>query len=152
MAKAKKQKKALSPYNRHVQREMKAGKSMKQAAASWSKSSGKPKAASRIRAYTKRSNSTPKGGKSRMGKKNGFNTQKIFKYVRLGALALPAASTIATSGLSVTSLNKIKSDYFGIWSDGSFHWESLAKGWMPFAAATLLTYGIPKATSILRGM
>jgi len=150
MGKPKKQKKALSPYNRHVQREMKAGKSMKQAAASWSKSAGKPKAASRIRSVAKRSSSKPKGGKSRMGKKNGFNTQKIFKYVRMGALALPAATTLMSDMSVPNKINTLKADYFGIDSLGNFSLQRLAKGWLPFAVATGVTYGVPKLASIIR--
>ena len=152
MGKPKKQKKALSPYNRHVQREMKAGKSMKQAAASWSKSAGKPKAASRIRSVAKRSSSKPKGGTSRMGKKNGFNTQKIFKYVRIGALALPAVTTLTSGQQPATMANQLKKDYFGVDANGQFNIQYLAKGWMPFIAASAITYGIPKAMGMLRGL
>ena len=149
MAKAKKQKKALSPYNRHVQREMKAGRSMKQAADSWSKSSGKPKAASKSRSKPK---ARATGGKSRMGKRNGFNTQKIFKYLRMGALAMPAAQTIIGPGTPAQKLVVLKRDYMGVGTDGVWRPEYMAKGWMPFIGTSLVTYGIPKVMALIRGL
>lgn len=136
----KKPKKKLSAYNRHVQREMKAGKSMKQAAASWNKKSGKPKAASK---------SKPKGGNRKVGK-NGFNTQKIFKYMRIGALTLPAAQTILSNQQPATKINQLKKDYFGVDANGQFNLAYLAKGWMPFIASSLVTIGIPKLMSLIR--
>lgn len=148
MAKNKKTKKALSAYNLHAQREMKAGKTMKQAAASW-KSGGK---SSKTKSKSKgsKSKSLSKGGKKRMGK-GGFNTQKLFKWVRIGALVLPAAQTILGPLPVAQKINWLKNDYFGIDANGVFHLNQLARGWLPYAAASVITYGIPKLISILRG-
>ena len=87
-----------------------------------------------------------------MGKKGGFNTQKIFKFVRIGALALPAIATAMNPSLTPhQKLRTAAMDYFGVNIDnGSFNFGSLAKGWGPFVGATVVTYGIPKLTSILR--
>ena len=114
----KKPKKKLSAYNKHVQREMKAGKSMKQAAASWSKKSGAPKS----KASKSNKSSKSKGGNTTVTK-NGFNTQKIFKYFRYGALVAPAAAIAMRSD---SNENKIRSGikaYFGYdMRTGAFPW------------------------------
>lgn len=91
-------------------------------------------------------------GKRNQPRRSGFNTQKIFKYVRIGALLLPAVTTVLGPGTGGQKLNKLKSDYFGVWSDGSFHLESMAKGWLPFLASIGVTYGIPKIAGIIRGL
>lgn len=89
--------------------------------------------------------------KNKTKRRSGINTQKIFKFVRLGALALPA---VAIALQPTTMQEKIKQGslaYFGFNpDDGSFKLERLARGWMPFAAATGVTYGIPKLAGMLR--
>lgn len=82
--------------------------------------------------------------------KGGFNTQKIFKYMRIGALALPAATTLMSTASVPQKINQLKSDYFGIDANGNFSLNRAAKGWMPFIAATVLTYGVPKLASMIR--
>lgn len=157
MAPKKKPKKKLSAYNRHVQKHMKAGRTMKQAAASW-KSGSRSKYSRRSQAKRVlrgkrparlRGNPHNKGGKSTMGK-SGFNTQKIFKYLRIGALALPAAQTIMSTAPLPQKINQLKSDYFGVDAQGNFSLQRLGKGWIPFLAATAVTYGVPKIASIIR--
>ena len=156
MAKKKKRtgpKRALSAYNRHVQREMKAGRSMKQAAASWK--SGRRSSTGTPKRSTSRRTSIRRTAKKKVRKvgKSGFNTQKIFKYVRLAALAMPAAGTLMQPTSTQEKLKGISLDYFGINpDDGSFKLERLAKGWMPFLAANVVTHGIPKVTGILRSL
>ena len=152
MAKKAKVKRKLSPYNRHVQREMKKGRSMKQAAASWKPGRKRPSIRRSVsRAKPRRRAAAKTGGRKTMGK-SGFNQQKIFKYVRLAALALPAAD-IALSGQSTeTKIARAKKDYFGVDANGNFNLAYLAKGWLPFAASIGVTYGIPKLAGILRGL
>lgn len=102
-----------------------------------SKSKSKPKASN-------------KGGNTRVGN-SGFNTQKIFKYLRIGALALPAASKIMQHGVNAGSLNAIAEDYTGFnMVSGTFDYRKLAKGWGPYIAAIAVTYGVPKIGSMIR--
>lgn len=85
-----------------------------------------------------------------MGK---FNTQKLFKLVRLGALALPAATTVMQPISNEAKMKQLSLDYFGVNpDDGSFKFSRLAKGWMPYAASIGVTYGIPKLAGLLRGL
>ena len=146
----------LSAYNRHVQRVMKQGKTMKQAAASW-RSGRKPstrtrRATTSVRRPATRRRAARKTKVRKVGK-SGFNTQKIMKYVRLAALGAPAAAIAMGAG---TPEQKIRSGivrYTGFNMDtGEFSFASLAKGWTPFAAATAVTYGIPKLAGIIRGL
>ena len=129
-------------------------KAIFKAAAKSYKGGSKPKArASRAVTRVRTSiSSKPKGGTSRMGKKGGFNTQKIFKYVRIGALAMPAAMHAIGPGTPIQKLTNIKRDYLGVGTDGVWRPEYMAKGWMPFVAASAVTYGIPKIMSIIRGL
>lgn len=146
----KKPKKKLSAYNRHVQREMKAGKSMKQAAASWSKKSGKPKAAKKASSKT-RSSSKKTGGRTMA--KGGFSTQKLFKVVRLAAIALPAATTLMSNNTNSVKMAKLSKDYTGYDPrDGSWEFGRLAGGYAPYLGAILATYGIPKLAGLIRGL
>lgn len=145
MGKSKKPKRKPSAYNRHIGREMKAGRTMKQAAASWKKGSKKssPK---------KRASRTTKGGRKSVSRKGGFNTQKLFKFVRMGALLMPAAQ-IATSSLSnEEKWKQARSAYFGVRSDGTVHLEDLKRGWLPYLMSIGVTYGIPKIAGIIRSL
>lgn len=147
-----KEKKKLSAYNRHVQSEMKKGKTMKQAAASWKKGSTKSTAA-RVRSTNRsKPKAKPKGGNRTVGKKS-FNTQKLFKYVRLGALAAPIAGVALSSMSTEDKIRNIARNLTGYdYKYGVFDWKWLAQGYGPFVAASAVTYGIPKLTSIIRGL
>ena len=85
-----------------------------------------------------------------MAKNNGFNTQKIFKYMRIGALALPAAEIVFSPGTIQQKAVRFKRDYFGVGADGVFNWGNLSRGWMPFIASSLITIGVPKVLSMIR--
>ena len=149
MAKAKKKRK-LSAYNKHMSREMKKGRSFKQAVSSW-KGGGRKSSKPKKRSIRRSSRTKPKtGGRKTMGK-SGFNSQKIMKYIRLAALATPAVIAMTGPGTIQQKAQVALSSYTGVWSDGSFHPETLAKGWMPYLAAVLTTYGIPKVAGIIRG-
>ena len=149
MAKKKKTKKKLSAYNRHVQREMKAGRSMKQAAASWK--SGRKTSTRTAKRSTSRKTASKK--KVRKVGKGGFNSQKIMKYVRLAALGAPAAMAAVGAGTPEQKLKVGVKFYTGVdLNDGSFNWQALAQGWTPYLASILVTHGIPKVAGIIRGL
>jgi len=90
-----------------------------------------------------------KGGKSLQ--------QQAFKWLRVGALAAPAL-VIAAQPMKVDQkANEILRVYTGVNIKHSmesnalqFDWGRLAMGWLPFLAATLTTYGIPKIAGIIR--
>lgn len=89
-----------------------------------------------------------------MGKKNGFSTQKIFKFIRWGALAAPAASIAMENWDMPTKINKGISYYTGcrMWEGGKFYFEDLRKGWEPYFWSNVATRLIPKAINILRSI
>lgn len=160
-----------TPYQRFMSKELKGkmkGKTkaqrqaiFKAAVAKWKRTGGKKtktktksSRSNKIRRTTKKPTKKPtNSGGRRMGK-GGFNLSKIYKLARMGALALPAATTVMNQSLSGTEkLYKISQDYTGYNPyDGSFKMERLLQGWLPFIAASVVTYGVPKLTSILRGI
>lgn len=88
-----------------------------------------------------------------MGRKGGFNTQKVFKLLRLAALALPAAGVAMESSTPASKINKAMRMYTGYSSsERQFKWEWLAEGWGPYVGAVVATYGIPKLTGLIRGI
>ena len=89
-------------------------------------------------------------GKKKNRKSSGFGTQKVMKYIRLIALAMPAISIAMSTQSTGNKISQAKTEYFGIRSDGSIDLMSLAKGWGPFALATVVTYGIPKLAGMIR--
>lgn len=141
--KKNKPKKKLSAYNRHIQSEMKKGKSMKQAAASW-------RGQRKTKAAKKKSSPTKSGGKSRMGKR-GFNTQKIYSIMRIAALALPAAGIAMSQDDTATKLVKAQRAYFG-WDPNKRIWSPslMLEGWGPAIGATVVTALVPKLGSMIR--
>jgi len=74
--------------------------------------------------------------------------------MRIGAVLLPAATTIMKPGLSADQKGKqLSLDYFGYNpDDGSFKWERLKRGWMPGIAATVITIGVSKIGSLIRSI
>ena len=152
MAKKPRVKRALSPYNRHVQREMKAGRSMKQAAASWKSgrktTRARPSKTGYVRRTVRRAKPKSTGGRKRMG---GFNSQKIMKYVRLAALGAPAIGVAMKPISNEEKIAQAIQMYTGV-RDGVFRWDKLAAGWTPYLASILVTQGIPKISGIIRGL
>jgi len=150
-----KKKRKLSAYNRHVQKHMKAGRTMKQAAASW-KSGGRSKYSirSKVKRVVRGKRPARLGNPNRGGRKvaKGFNTQKMFKLIRLAALAMPAAGVAMGPGSAQEKILSALQLYTGARPGAPFRADKLAEGWMPFLAATAVTYGIPKLTGILRGL
>lgn len=145
--KPKKPKRKPSAYNKHIGREMRAGKTMKQAAASWKKKGSKPKSggSSRSSSTTRRSNTTAKRG--------GFNTQKLFKGIRMVALIAPLAKVALGTGTGEQKLNTGIAIMTGYdLNTGDFQMHRLAKGWGPYVVATVMTTIVPKITSFIRGI
>lgn len=134
MGKDKKKRKP-SAYNKHVGREMRAGKTMKQAAASWKRKGSKPKSGGTSR---KPAESSSKTGGRRLGKST-FNTNKIFGLITKAALIAPAASVAMDA--SLTPHQKVRRGiawYTGFNIDtGAFKWEDLLKGWAPYVGTKL---------------
>ena len=146
----KKRKGKVSAYNRHVGKEMRAGKSMKQAAASWRgggrKSTSKPKAKpkDRRRASTK---------KVRKVGRSGFNQQKLFKMARMAALLGPHAGVWMGAG---TPQDKVAAS-IGMLSgydinSGTCDFQRLAAGYLPLLATTAVTKVIPKISGLIGGL
>jgi len=79
-------------------------------------------------------------------------TTTAFKLVRLGALAAPAVNELVfgadTPAGRVKHVIKAYTGY-DMYS-GTFAFENLARGWLPYIGACLVTYGVPKLTSIIR--
>ncbi|GAH83649.1 unnamed protein product [marine sediment metagenome] len=87
-----------------------------------------------------------------MGKKNGFPIQKIYSWLRMGALAAPALIVATTPGL--TNRQKIErgfTKYTG-WhfQKKKFVLAELMEGYMPLIGATIGTVVIPKIISMIR--
>ena len=135
----KKKKRKPSAYNKHVGREMKAGKTMKQAAASWKKK-GKgstPKAKSKAK-------STPTGGKKRMG----FNMGKIKSLIRLTASIVPTAVIALDPNLDAMSKAKRWVTWHTGWRIDEQRWDpaELLNGYGPRIGAEIGT----RADTIIR--
>jgi len=83
--------------------------------------------------------------------------QQVFKWLRIGALAAPAAVVAAGPGTPKGKINAGIELYTGVNVVESietykfaFHPEKLLAGWGPFIVANLTTYGIPKIAGIIR--
>jgi len=78
-------------------------------------------------------------------------TRTAYKLVRVGALAAPAVATAMAQASGHAKVRQGLRWYTGYDIDtGKFDFGDLAKGWMPFIGASLVTYGIPKITGLLR--
>lgn len=146
----KKPKRKLSKYNLHMKREMKAGKTFKQATKSWKKSPAK-KTGVKARAKKAVSRAVKTGGR-KVGR-NGFNQAKLFKLARMAALLGPHAGVWMSQNTPQEKANqslKMLSGYD--MATGQFSWESLMQGYMPLIATTGITMAIPKISGFLRGL
>lgn len=124
---------------------------MKQAAALWKKG-GRAKRSSSKRAAPRRRTIRGKRSVKKVGR-NGFNTQKIMKYIRMAALAAPVMAGVAQHGMTIEAGKTALKGYTGIdMSTGQFDMQALIAGWTPFVAATAVTVGIPKLAGIIRGL
>ena len=85
--------------------------------------------------------------------KGGFNSQKIFKYVRLAALLGPGAYMAMQPNTPADKIAEVLRIYTGYdMRSGAFHAQKLGQGWGPYLAAVATTYGIPKLAGIIRGL
>ncbi len=157
-----KPKRKLTKYNKCMSVQLKgkmAGKTKAQRAAMFKqaarycsgKTSKKPSTVSKPKSRASPSRRNPTGGTRRM---TTFNMSKIYKWVRIGGVLLPAATTIFKPGLSAAQKGKqLSLDYFGFNpDDGSFKWERLSRGWLPGIAATVITIGVSKIGSLIRSI
>lgn len=158
-------KKKKTPYQAHMSRELKGkmtGKTKSQriamfkaAAKSWKKKSKSPKASgskSKSGRMTRIRSTASSGGSSKVGKKGGFNLQKIYSLVRMGALAVPGLIVATTPGLTPRQkLERGFTKYTG-WhfQKKKFVWEELMEGYGPLVGASIGTIVIPKIISMIR--
>lgn len=75
----------------------------------------------------------------------------LYKLVRMGALAGPGIAVALSGGSGEEKIKDIIKVYTG-WdtSNNRFDFQELMKGWTPFLGASLVTYGIPKLTGLIR--
>ena len=157
-AKKRKAKRALSPYNRHVQREMKAGKSMKQAAASWKRGGKKSTSTSRLRRKVSsgRKRSVSRRAPKKVGKKvgrGGFSQQKLFKLARMAAMLGPHAGVWMSAGTPAEKASASVRLLSGFdMNTGQFDIQNLVQGYGPLLATTVVTKVIPKISGLLGGL
>ena len=156
-AKKRKAKRALSPYNRHVQREMKAGASMKQAAASWRSGSRKTTSSRRSQLAGQRirrrsSRKAPKKVGKKVGR-GGFNQQKLFKLARMAAMLGPHAAVWMGAGSPQEKVTTSVGLLSGVnMNTGQFDIQLLAKGYTPLLVTGLVTAVIPKINGLVKGL
>ena len=153
--KRKKAKRALSPYNRHVQREMKAGRSMKQAAVSWKGGGRKasPKRRSVRRTVARRvTRRAPKKVGKKVGR-GGFSQQKLFKLARMAAMLGPHAAVWMSAGSPQEKATASVGLLSGFdMNTGQFDFQNLVRGYAPLLATGLVTAVIPKINGLVKGL
>lgn len=91
------------------------------------------------------------GGNKRVTRRGFLNTQSIFKWLRIGALLAPAAARALGPGSADVKVKRILLDYTGYNMDTRrWRWDVMISAWTPFLVTSLMTYGIPKLTGIIR--
>lgn len=135
-----KQKRKLSAYQKHVQREMKAGKTMKQAAASWKKRGVTAKRSPR-KALTKPKRTVRKIARRKKSRKN---SKKRIPIIPTAVGALYGISLLQGAGTFEQKLQKVQADFTGF-SNGSFNWANLKVGLVPMLFAVVVSRMIGKA-------
>jgi len=130
---------------------MKAGKSMKAAARSWRGGKSKPRRKATPKTKRRSIRSRVTGG--RKVARGGFNSQKMFKLLRMAALVAPAAADFVKYDRPYDKARYILKHYTGydIYTQ-RFELGDLAGGYAPYVGAILATYGIPKLAGIIRGI
>ena len=106
----------------------------------------------------KKSNKNPKRRRfslprrRRPRRRYGFGVRSIFKIVRWGSLAAPAAVVAMDSSLDWHGkINRIVSWYTGYSpAEQKFRWEDLKRGWLPYVVVSLFTTFIQKINGIIR--
>lgn len=145
--KKKKPKRKPSAYNKHVGREMRAGKTMKQAAASWKKKGSKPKSQA-----SPKKGSKPTGGTRRMGK-NTFNTQKIFSLMTKAALLGPAFIIATGSGDMTHKMKEGIHSYTGLnFATRGFDFEYALNTYKPYIFMKIIGAVVPKIGGFIKSL
>ena len=81
-------------------------------------------------------------------RRSGFSISSMFKFVRLAALAYPGVDIAVRQKRPVSEAIGV---YAGISpTTHSFDWATVKFAYTPLLAATLLTYGIPKLSGLIR--
>ena len=117
-----------------------------QRAAEKKKSKSKPKSASRA----------SESGTSLSRRKSGmkFNLRKFKGIIQMGALAAPAAMTIADPNQSShEKLVNVVYDYTGFdMGTKKWDWHGLINGWAPYVATTAVTEAAVRIPKIIRNL
>jgi len=103
---------------------------------------------SKTKTKTKRRKSNP----NRSVKRTGKNLQAtVFKWLRIGSIFAPEIYRAVQKKPLDYIVGHIMIEKMGYDpGDGSWELGRLAKGWGPFLATCLATYGIPKLVGIIR--
>lgn len=142
----KKRKGVVSAYNRHVGREMRAGKTMKQAAASWKGKGSKRTVGRRTVSKPKRRTTTSKRRTRKVNK--GFNMGKIKSLIRLVSSVVPTAVIVMDPNLDNVSKAKRWVTWHTGWRIDEQRWDpaQLLNGYGPRIGAEVGT----RADTIVR--
>jgi len=94
------------------------------------------------------------GKRKNRGNKGNHLQATAFKFIRLGALVMPAAVEFlygadTPQGKMFHTIRRYTGyDFY----NRRFDFGSLAEGWGPYLGAVLTTYGIPKISKIIRSI
>lgn len=90
-------------------------------------------------------------GNKKKRSSSGFSTARVMKIIRLAALVGPGAHAAMQPVPMEEKVVQAVELYTGYHiRQGTFRTDKLALGWGPFLMASVITYGIPKLTGILR--
>lgn len=90
--------------------------------------------------------------RKKRGYSRGFSTQSMFKWLRIGALAAPAAYWAMQPNMDAkTKIALAMRSYTGYnFVENKFDAQYLMGGWAPFILTTVLTHGVSKLGGIIR--
>ena len=90
-------------------------------------------------------------GKKHHRARSFLSPGNLMKFVRVGALVAPAAYCFMKEPEWSNKIGRSISLYTGYSVyDGKFRFEDLLRGWTPFVATSLVTYGIQKLSGVIR--
>lgn len=88
-----------------------------------------------------------------MGRRNGFNQQKLFKLAKVAALLGPHAAVWMGAGSAQQKATESVKMLSGVdMATGQTDFEALKRGYLPLIITTLVTTFIPKIGGFLRGL
>jgi len=93
-------------------------------------------------------------GKRKRRRRSGFNMQKIFKLLRIGAFVGPGVGqVIRWKDYPEAIPAEVLRVYSGFkYTTGEFKFSWLSEGWTPYLATMLATKGIQKLSGIIRSL